>query len=336
MSRFIRKGRAAAPKDTVPQADAILLSKAGPVPRSLLEVAETLGKTWTSASVEVATYTVQNWGARHENEDRVMTAPGRHGELCFHTIGILDGHDSDLASDYVARHLPRLLAERMRAGTPVEDAYVAAMEDCETGLKKHCATAGSCVLGCTIAGENIWCANLGDCRAAMISLRVPEVPDEPSKATRLVWLSKDQKACVPEEIKRIHAAGGRVLNGRVEGLEPSRTLGDFDVKAQVPAGVISIVPEVRFQSLGKDEGPIQAILVCATDGVWDVITGQDICDLIHARAELASLQYAKLESPEGRVELSPLRDLAEDLVQFAVARGSRDDCTAVTALISVC
>merc|ERR1712060_91184 len=111
-----------------------------------------------------------------------------------------------------------------------------------------------------------------------------------------------------EERKRIKEAGGVVIDGRIEGLEPSRTLGDFDVKMAVKAGVISIVPEVRRIELSEDASA-QAIIVCATDGVWDVISGQDICDLIHSRKEIAKLQevIGKIKKPN----LQPLKDLAE-------------------------
>merc|ERR1712060_279305 len=105
-----------------------------------------------------------------------------------------------------------------------------------------------------------------------------------------------------------------------------------DVKMAVKPGVISIVPEVRRIELSEDASA-QAIIVCATDGVWDVISGQDICDLIHSRKEIAKLQevIGEIKKPN----LQPLKDLAEDLVQFSVARGSRDDCTAIVALVSV-
>ncbi|CAK0877793.1 unnamed protein product, partial [Prorocentrum cordatum] len=181
----------------------------------------------------------------------------------------------------------------------------------------------------------------GDCRAALIPLHMPDAAPNGKmaaasapKVARLVWMSKDHKASSPDEYKRITELGGFVNDGRVEGLEPSRTLGDFDVKMKVKKGVISIVPEVRCQEVSDGTSPGQAILVCATDGVWDVISGQDVCDLIHARKDIVRLQLALSgEVPAGTSQ--PLRDFAEDLVQFAVARGSRDDCTAVAALIDV-
>merc|ERR1712173_106761 len=82
------------------------------------------------------------------------------------------------------------------------------------------------------------------------------------KVENLVWLSRDHKASCAYEKDRIQKAGGKVVEGRVEGLEPSRTLGDFDVKCAVRPGVVSIVPEVRRHELGDGSRPFQGVLVC--------------------------------------------------------------------------
>lgn len=285
--------------------------------------------------VQVAAFTVKNYGGRHENEDRMMNVKDVHGQYEFHTIGVLDGHDTDAASDAVSRMLPHMLAKHLKAGRTIDEAYVFAMAEVEDALKKVVATAGTCVCSCTVVGRYVWCANLGDCRAVLVLLGLPASETSQTKVHRLCWLSRDHKAGAPEEMKRIRAAGGVIIDGRIEGLEPSRTLGDFDVKARVRRDVISIVPDVRQYDLGAEDDATQAVLVCATDGVWDVISGQDVCDLILARHELAALQLSMLGGPVSKADTQPLLDIAEDLVRFAVARGSHDDCTAVAALLSI-
>jgi len=304
--------------------------------------------------VEAAFYTVTNLGMRHDNEDRTImqrsSCPST--ALDFHMIGVLDGHDTSIASELVSKNLPVYLARKLKAeGSTVEEAYIATMADLEDKLKGNTVhpSAGTCALNCTVAGRFVWCGNLGDCRAALVNLEAPPSgKSDPAKkvgakVTSLTWMSRDHKAGVPWEKQRIQEAGGTVSqDGRVEGLEPSRTLGDFDVKAIVKKGVISIIPEVRRAELGDGTGPAQAILICATDGVWDVLSGQDVCNLIAARKELAQLQVAVLEDVTGEkpglaaaAEHKVLKMVAEDLVQFSIAKGSRDDCTAVVALISV-
>jgi serine/threonine protein phosphatase PrpC len=333
MSRFRSQKARLPPVEEVTAA--LVVETRDAAPPHLDVVAQECSESRVHSSVEASCHTVTNWGNRHDNEDRIMTAPACHGDLKFHTIGVLDGHDSAAASDRVAQMLPMTLGNHLKAGTGMEEAFRSSLADCEASLKRNVPTAGTCVCSTVIAGRHVWCANLGDCRTALIFLQVPETHTSPTKVTRLCWMSKDHKASCPDEIRRIRAAGGRVTNGRVEGLEPSRTLGDFDVKLQVAPGVISIEPDVRYECLGSGRETAQALLVCGSDGVWDVISGQDVCDLVHARKELAGLQASMLQAGGGRVDTTPLRDLAQDLVQFAVARGSRDDCTAVAAMISV-
>lgn len=256
--------------------------------------------------------------------------------VSYRTVGVLDGHDTDSASDLVSRLLPDAVSKRLKDGKPLIEAYTDAMAEMEESLKKVHASAGTCVNSCTIAGRFVWCANLGDCRSAIVPLQEERAHTGAPKAAGIYWMSQDHKASCPSEMKRIRAAGGTVTDGRVEGLEPSRTLGDFDVKMSTKRGVISIVPEVRCFELGDGRSTEHAILVCGSDGVWDVITGQDICDLIHARKDLSKLMDANIAgTPIAPGLRKPLRDLAEDVVQFAVAKGSMDDCTCVAALITV-
>jgi serine/threonine protein phosphatase PrpC len=349
-SRFSRRDAAGPKEAKVPIEEAVAeLITPKTRPHSLIDLMEDLQTEACPVTVEVAHYTSQNWGARHENEDRYAAhretfgpaSSSRHA-LNFHTIGVMDGHESETASDLVSRELPEVLARRLKAGEHFMEAFTATMAELEAALKKMTSTAGTCVNVCTVAGRFVWCANLGDCRASLVPLQVPTgMPQERAtpKASSIVWLSRDHKASLPDEMRRIKAAGGTVIDGRVDGLEPSRTLGDFDVKTSVNKGVISIEPEVRRHELGDGVSPAQAILIIASDGVWDVMAGQDVCDLIHARKELLQLQYALTSRPPDadspHSDTRPLKDLAEDLVQFSVARGSRDDCTAVVALISV-
>ncbi|OEH78159.1 hypothetical protein cyc_02474 [Cyclospora cayetanensis] len=89
-----------------------------------------------------------------------------------------------------------------------------------------------------------------------------------------------------------------IINNRMGGLiEPTRSIGDFDVKARLPPRSLSIEPEVGVYSLaslfaaapsatedaaGGAETPGSAIspncgvLLLATDGVWDFVDASDV------------------------------------------------------------
>lgn len=332
MSRFgLRRASA---KEKVPEGDADLVTASRA--KGFRDIASD-PKVSPICSVQVEHHSAKNYKGNHENEDRWIDHHDADEtlQLDFHMVGVLDGHDTESASDLVSRLLPAAVSKRLKEGSPLFESYADAMAEMEESLKKVHASAGTCVNSCTIAGRFVWCANLGDCRSALVPLQAERGSAGGPKAAGIYWMSQDHKASSPSEMRRIKAAGGTVVDGRVEGLEPSRTLGDFDVKTSTKKGVISIIPEVRCFELGDGRSLEHAILVCGTDGVWDVLSAQDICDLIHARKDLAKLMDAAASGkPVTPALRRPLRDLAEDVVQFAVAKGSMDDCTCVATLIT--
>lgn len=287
--------------------------------------------------VVIENHTARNVKGYHENEDRTFKVQEvlDKCKLKFSMVGVCDGHDNSSASAVVARMLPAAVNKRLKRGDDLVETYTDAMAEMEDRLRKMNTTAGTCVNCCTIAGPFVWCANLGDCRSAVILLQGDRSASGGPKPAAFYWMSKDHKASCPNEIRRIRAAGGAVSEGRVAGLEPSRTLGDFDVKNRTKRGVISILPDVRYLELGDGSSLEQAILVSGTDGVWDVLTAEDICGLIQARKGLGNLMDCSARGDVPSSELrQPLKDLTEDVVQFAVAKGSQDDCTCIAALIT--
>lgn len=273
---------------------------------------------------------------RHENQDRCIQMHATSTAVPFHLVGVMDGHDTSFASQTTSELLPPLLSKHLVDGHSVADANSMALAGIESRLEKSKCTSGTCVVCCTVAGRYVWCSNLGDCRAALVQLQAPAGERGVPRPERLCWMSQDQKASDPDEQRRIERAGGHVKLGRIEGLEPSRTLGDFDVKSRVPKGTISIEPEVRQLRLGDGSHAPQAVLICGSDGLWDVVRGEDLCNMIQQSQGLGAL-LAQLRDglpPAGDAE-EPVRRLAEGLVRLARRRGSRDDCTAAVALISV-
>ncbi len=122
--------------------------------------------------------------------------------------------------------------------------------------------------------EALVVANAGDSRCVL------------SRGGRALELSRDHKPDDPQELARIRAAGGSVADGRVEGnLNLSRALGDLTYKqeARLPPArqMITAQPEVRTLALT----PQDDFLVMACDGIWNVLSSQQVVD--HVRAGLA-------------------------------------------------
>ena len=135
--------------------------------------------------------------------------------------------------------------------------------------------------GCTAVvalrkGNDLWVANAGDSRGVL------------SRAGKAIALSEDHKPAQEGERTRIIAAGGFLseIGGvcRVNGnLNLSRAIGDLKYKAntELPPKdqIITAQPDIKKVTLTSED----KFFVLACDGVWDVMSNQDVVDFIGAR-----------------------------------------------------
>jgi protein phosphatase PTC1 len=129
------------------------------------------------------------------------------------------------------------------------------------------------------------------------------------KAYRLTY---DHRAEDPYEQTRINNAGGFITRSRVLGiLAVSRSFGDHGMKDYVTAD-----PYLMDINLTNIDAPF---FILACDGVWDVFTDQQACNLIFN-------EYKKLN-------LRPFTYAAEMLVQSAIDKGSADNITAIVVFL---
>ncbi len=122
----------------------------------------------------------------------------------------------------------------------------------------------------------LYVANAGDSRA-VLSVKGKAEP-----------LSYDHKPTNAGETARIISAGGFVEFGRVNGnLALSRAIGDFEFKqsADLPAEeqVVTCNPDLiqRKLDLGAEGGDEFIVLAC--DGIWDVLSNQDVVNFCRTR-----------------------------------------------------
>jgi len=129
---------------------------------------------------------------------------------------------------------------------------------------------------CLVTERRLEFANVGDSRAVLCV------------AGKAVRCTIDHKATDKAEIERIKAAGGAVIYGRVNGfISVSRALGDHCIKSLVISD-----PFLRtYIRTPQDE----FLLICC-DGVWDVVSDQQACDVVRrALRETGSPQKAAFE-----------------------------------------
>lgn len=173
-----------------------------------------------------------------------------------------------------------------------------------------CAFSGTTAVCAIKQGRDLIIANLGDSRAVLATM-------SDTGYLQAVQLTVDHKPSVPEEAARIKRSGGRVFGLKDEpgvmrvwlpgenspGLAMARSLGDMRLKRH---GVIP-APEVTSRRVtGAD-----LFMVLATDGVWDVLSNEEVVSIVcatprkqHASKAVveAAVQRWRAKFPTSRVD----------------------------------
>jgi protein phosphatase 1G len=142
-------------------------------------------------------------------------------------------------------------------------------------------SSGSTAVVALLRGNKLFVANAGDSRCIM------------SRRGKAIDLSVDHKPELDHEKQRIESAGGFVFAGRVNGsLNLTRAIGDMEFKYRpdLPPDkqIVTCCPDVKQVDLGPED----EFLVLACDGIWDVMTSQEVVDFVSQR-----LPSAKSLSP---------------------------------------
>ncbi|KAK6161996.1 hypothetical protein DH2020_001837 [Rehmannia glutinosa] len=290
-------------------------------------------------------------GRRPEMEDAVATVPrllkiplemligdrvidgvtSRLSHLTGHFFGVYDGHGGSQVANYCRDRVHRALTEELEIimndennKENCEEQWRRAFTKCfikvddEIGGKARVEpiapeTVGSTAVVAIVCSSHIIVANCGDSRAVLCRGKEP------------MALSVDHKPNREDEYARIEAAGGKVIqwNGhRVFGvLAMSRSIGDRYLKPWIiPDPEVMFVPRAR-----EDE-----CLILASDGLWDVMTNEEVCDIARKRILLWHKNNGvtlPLERGEG---IDPAAQAAaEYLSNRALQKGSKDNISVV-------
>ncbi|KAJ4958501.1 hypothetical protein NE237_025612 [Protea cynaroides] len=174
-------------------------------------------------------------------------------------------------------------------------------------------TVGSTSVVAVICSSHIIIANCGDSRAVLC------------RGKEAVPLSVDHKPNREDEFARIEAAGGKVIqwNGyRVFGvLAMSRSIGDRYLKPWIIPQ-----PEVQFVPRAKED----ECLILASDGLWDVMTNEEVCEVARKRILLWHKKNGVTPLAErGNGVDSAAQAAAEYLSKIALQKGSKDNISVV-------
>ncbi|KAA3464663.1 putative protein phosphatase 2C 51 [Gossypium australe] len=256
-------------------------------------------------------------GRRCEMEDAVKVELGfmaKGGEK-FDFYGVYDGHGGARVAEECKERLHKLLVEEIVEegsgsgidwGRTMERCFEKMDEEVNKGRMAE-EMVGSTAVVAVVGNEKVVVANCGDSRAVL------------SRGGVAMPLSFDHKPDRPDELERVEAAGGRVINWngyRVLGvLATSRSIGDQYLKP-----FVICKPEVTVREvMNGDE-----FLILASDGLWDVVSNEVACRVV--RRCLNGQIRSKTADVLNQNRAS---EAAAVLVELAMSRGSKDNISVI-------
>ncbi|KAK7265398.1 hypothetical protein RJT34_33018 [Clitoria ternatea] len=301
-------------------------------------------------------------GKRQEMEDAIAVKPQffelpsqmlmnenkKHSPA--HFFGVYDGHGGFQVANYCQERLHSVLFEEIEAAQSSlgetngrddwQDSWKKAFSNCFQKMDDEVGgvsagnggdnsggsesdiepvapeTAGSTAVVAILCQTHIIVANCGDSRAVLY------------RGKEAMPLSSDHKPNREDERARIEAAGGRVIHWkgyRVLGvLAMSRSIGDRYLKPW-------IIPEPEVNIVHREKN--DECLVLASDGLWDVMTNEEACEVARKRILLWHKKYGDDNNQSTAVQgegVDPAaQSAAEYLSKLAIHRGSEDNISVI-------
>ncbi|KAI7757870.1 hypothetical protein M8C21_026788 [Ambrosia artemisiifolia] len=276
--------------------------------------------------------------------DRVINGINSNlNDLTAHFFGVYDGHGGCQVANYCRDRLHMALEEEIKVtkqelikGTTNETVQVqwektfincfkkvddevggktSGIIDGSNAISEPVApeTVGSTAVVALICASHVIVANCGDSRAVLY------------RGKEAIALSSDHKPNREDEYARIEAAGGKVIqwNGhRVFGvLAMSRSIGDGYLKPSIIPD-----PEVTFTPRARDD----ECLILASDGLWDVISNQEACEVAKKRILIWHKKNggSPIERGAGGTDLAA-QAAADYLTMLALQKGSKDNVSVI-------
>lgn len=267
--------------------------------------------------------------------DRVLDGASKYlKHLTAHLFGVYDGHGGSQVASYCRDRIHLALAEEIKivreslSARNIKDnnqeqwrrAFINSFIKVDAELEGKPGVVpvapenvGSTAVVAIVCSSHIIVANCGDSRAVLCRGKEP------------VALSVDHKPNREDEYARIEAAGGKVIqwNGhRVFGiLAMSRSIGDRYLKPWIIPE-----PEVMFIPRAKED----ECLILASDGLWDVMTNEEACEMARRRILAWHKKYGTtLPSVRGEQIDPAAQAAAECLSNRALQKGSKDNITVI-------
>lgn len=204
----------------------------------------------------------------------------RHTRTEFY--GVFDGHGGAQISSILALLFPLYLLRNPEFHVNLDAAIKHACQSMNDEILKRTANAqcngGSTAVSCLIRDNVAYISNTGDSRAILISKE------------GVTPLTTDHKATNEAEKKRIEEAGGTIVYvkgiARVNGrLAVARAFGDAELQQFVIA-----TPDIIRKTIALTD----EYIVMASDGLWDMLSNEQVLSCIRNNPWLETEQLARV------------------------------------------
>lgn len=255
-------------------------------------------------------FVIEDIGSRNYQEDRHHVIFDFYKD--FDYFAVFDGHGDDKVSTFLKLYFAEILkSELLLEEEPlIEKRILNAFARLNKLLPKNIAMhAGSTALVMIKNDYMMYVANVGDSRAVI------------NNGQDAVSITTDHKPDTDKEKQRIVKDGGFVVYDpvgipRVNGtLAMSRAVGDFYLHP-----FVSWVPDIFTVKLGKSN----TFVVAASDGLWDVLSNQQVVDMVNSGLKQNDLNIDPKKT---------LNIITRKLLKEARIRGSGDNTTILLLIL---
>jgi len=229
-----------------------------------------------NAQVKVGSSCMQGWRVSMEDAHcHILSLSPEDPDASYY--GVFDGHGGAKVAAFCANNLHRYIVRReeYKEGD-MEESLKEGFMECDRAMRTEESLKDE-MAGCTavvvmMKEKEVWCANAGDSRCIAGVGGVAKA------------LSQDHKPMDSKEKARIEAAGGFVEFNRVNGnLALSRAMGDFVFKMNdkllQSEQIVTCYPDIVHDTVEEDWD----FILLACDGIWDVLSNQEVTDFVTER-----------------------------------------------------
>lgn len=228
--------------------------------------------------LKYAASAMQGWRITMEDAHSALLEHEGSSDIGF--FGVYDGHGGANIAQHAGKyaHVRVLSDPEFKNGNyrkAIKNGFIGFDDDMRKDPRFIGEMSGCTAVTLLVTKDKLFCGNAGDSRCVL------------SRKGVAVPLSRDHKPQNKEEVIRITEAGGFVQFGRVNGnLALSRAFGDFEFKKNpnLPPEkqVVTCDPEIEELEITPED----EFVVLACDGIWDVLSNQQVVNFVREQIGL--------------------------------------------------